>query len=139
MFQAPYHARRKMLSANLSSELRVRYGIRSIPIRKGDTVRIMRGAYAGMEGKIRSVDLKKLRVTIDGVTREKADGSTVYVPIHPSNLMVVKLDLGDKWRASRLEALSKMKEAELLKEEEAEAEAEKAAGEEEAEEAKPVG
>lgn len=133
MFQAAYHARRKMLSANLSPELRVKYGIRSLPVRKGDTVRIMRGAYAGVEGKIRSVNLKKLRVTIDGVTREKADGSTVYVPIHPSNLMVVKLDLSDKWRASRLEALSRAKEAELLKKEEEAEKEEKKQGETEEE------
>ena len=112
MYQAAYHARRKMLSAHLSPDLRVRYGLRSVPVRKGDTVRIMRGAYAGVEGKIRGVNLKKFRVTIDRVTREKADGTTIHVPIHPSNLIVVKLDLSDKWRASRLEALAKAKEAE---------------------------
>ncbi|RLI26757.1 MAG: 50S ribosomal protein L24 [Candidatus Hecatellales archaeon] len=129
MYQAAYHARRKMLSAHLSPDLRVRYGLRSIPVRKGDTVRIMRGTYAGVEGKIRSVDLKKFRVTIDGVTREKADGTTVYVPIHPSNLMVVKLDLSDKWRASRLEALAKAKEAEEAEALRREMEAEKEGGE----------
>jgi large subunit ribosomal protein L24 len=109
-----------MLSARLASDLKIKYGVRSFPVRKGDTVRILRGAYAGVEGKIRKVDLKNFRVTIDGVTREKADGTTVYVPVHPSNLMLVKLDLSDKWRSSRLEALSKIKEAELLEEEEEE-------------------
>ncbi len=97
--------------------------IRSLPLRKGDTVRILRGAYAGMEGKVRSVDLKNFRVTIDGVTREKADGTTVYVPIHPSNLMITKLDLSDKWRSSRLEALARTGEVEVVErpsEEEAE-------------------
>lgn len=118
MYQAPRHVRHKMLSAHVSTDLRIRYGIRAFPIRKGDTVRIMRGTYAGVEGKVRSVDLKSFRVTIDGVTGEKADGTTIYVPVHPSNLMLVKLDLRDKWRASRLEALSRAKEAEILKEEE---------------------
>jgi len=117
MYQASQHVRHKMLSARLASDLKIKYGVKSFPVRKGDTVRILRGAYAGVEGKIRKVDLKNFRVTIDGVTREKADGTTVYVPVHPSNLMLVKLDLGDKWRSSRLEALSKIKEAELLEEE----------------------
>jgi len=114
MYQAPQHVRRKFVSAHLSPELRQRYMIRSLPLRKGDTVRILRGAYAGMEGKVRSVDLKNFRVTIDGVTREKADGTTVYVPIHPSNLMITKLDLSDKWRSSRLEALARTGEVEVV-------------------------
>ncbi|MHC1586789.1 MAG: 60S ribosomal protein L26, partial [Candidatus Hecatellaceae archaeon] len=50
----------------------------------------------------------------DGVTREKADGTTVYVPIHPSNLMITKLDLSDKWRSSRLEALARTGEVEVM-------------------------
>ena len=123
MYQASQHVRRKFVSAHLSPELRQRYMIRSLPLRKGDTVRILRGAYAGMEGKVRSVDLKNFRVTIDGVTREKADGTTVYVPIHPSNLMITKLDLSDKWRSSRLEALARTGEVEVVErpsEEEAE-------------------
>ena len=114
MYQAPQHVRRKFVSAHLSPELRQRYMIRSLPLRKGDTVRILRGAYAGMEGKVRSVDLKNFRVTIDGVTREKADGTTVYVPIHPSNLRITKLDLSDKWRSSRLEALARTGEVEVV-------------------------
>ncbi|RLI28296.1 50S ribosomal protein L24 [Candidatus Bathyarchaeota archaeon] len=132
MYQAPQHVRRKMVSAHLSPELRARYFVRSLPLRKGDTVRIMRGAYAGIEGKVRSVDLKRFRVTVEGVTREKADGTTVFIPIHPSNLMITKLDLSDKWRASRLKALTEtVLEAERkeMAEEEAEKEVEKEVGE----------
>jgi large subunit ribosomal protein L24 len=117
LFQAPIHVRHKMLSATLSPELRSKYFIRSLPVRKGDTVRILRGAFKGVEGKIRKVDLKKFRVTIDGVAVEKADGTTVYVPIHPSNLMITKLDLSDKWRAKRLEKVVEEKLAEVEEEE----------------------
>ena len=117
LYQAPLHVRRKLLSANLSPELRSKYFVRSLPVRKGDTVRVMRGAYKGVEGKVRRVDLKKLRVYIEGVTVEKADGTTVHVPIHPSNLMITKLDLSDKWRAKRLEQIVEEKLAEVEREE----------------------
>ena len=117
LYQAPLHVRRKLLSANLSPELRSKYFIRSLPVRKGDTVRVMRGAYKGVEGKVRRVDLKKLRVYVEGVTVEKADGTTVHVPIHPSNLMITKLDLSDKWRAKRLEQIVEEKLAEVEREE----------------------
>ena len=103
LYQAPKHLRRKMLSAHLSPELREKYGTRSLPVRVGDVVRIMRGDFSGVEGKVTRVDTKKYKVYIDKVTREKVDGTTVHVPIHPSNLMIVKLDLSDKWRSQILE------------------------------------
>ena len=93
LFTAPLHKRQKLVSAHLSPELRAEYGVRSLPVRKGDTVRIMRGMMKDVEGKVTEVDLKRLRVFVDGATREKADGSTVNLPIHPSNLMIIKLDL----------------------------------------------
>ncbi|KYH36144.1 MAG: 50S ribosomal protein L24, partial [Candidatus Hecatellales archaeon B24] len=58
MYQASQHVRHKILSAHLSPDLKIKYGVKSFPVRKGDTVRILRGAYAGVEGKIRKVDLK---------------------------------------------------------------------------------
>lgn len=72
-------------------------------MRKGDSVRILRGDYVGVEGKVTKVDYKKYRVFIEGVTKEKVDGSTVQVPIHPSKVALVKLNLDDKWRKSILE------------------------------------
>lgn len=102
-YNAPAHLRRKLVSAPLSKELRERYGVRSIPVRKGDTVRIMRGDYAGVEGKVSEVDRKKIRIYVDGVTREKTSGASIKVPIHPSKVMIVGLNLDDKWRAEALE------------------------------------
>jgi len=102
LWNAPLHKRRKIMSAPLSIELRVKYGRRSFPIRVGDVVRVLRGDYAGMEGKVKSVDLKNYRITIEGITREKADGTTVFIPIHPSKVEIKKLNLDDKWRTQRL-------------------------------------
>jgi large subunit ribosomal protein L24 len=103
LYRAPPHRRAKVMSANLSPELRGKYGRRSLPVRVGDTVKIMRGDFTGIEGKISSVDRTSYRVYIDGVTREKVSGDNVKVPIHPSNLMIVGLNLEDKWRVKALE------------------------------------
>ncbi|WP_309493564.1 50S ribosomal protein L24 [Candidatus Hecatella orcuttiae] len=117
MWTAPLHKRRKLMSAHLSLSLMEKYGKRALPLRKGDTVKILRGDYKGMEGKVTKVDLKRLRVTVDGVTKEKADGTTVHVPIAPSNLLITKLNLEDKWRSQRLSLGASLKEAGLEAEE----------------------
>lgn len=67
-------------------------------MKTGDSVRIMRGDRKGFEGKITRVDRGNYRIFIEGVTREKVDGSTVQIPIHPSKVMLTNLDLDDKWR-----------------------------------------
>ncbi len=103
LYNAPLHLRRKLLTAPLSKELREKYGVKRLPVRKGDEVRIVRGAYAGMEGKVNRVDLRKVRIYIDGVTRERSDGTPVFIPIHPSKVEIIKLDLSDEERRKIIE------------------------------------
>ncbi len=123
LYNAPLHIRRKLLTAPLSKELREKYWIKRLPVRKGDEVRIVRGSYAGMEGKVNRVDLKKIRIYIDGVTRERADGTPVFVPIHPSKVEIIKLDLSDKERRKIIERKKgRIVEEETKKEEEKEEE-----------------
>lgn len=117
LYNAPYHLRAKIMSVHLSKELRESYGVRSIPIRTGDTIRIMRGDFKDYEGRVTRVDRKKYRVYVDGVTREKADGTTVPVPIHYSNVEIIKLNLDDEWRRRILERRSSVKEASAKAEE----------------------
>jgi len=114
LYNAPYHVRGKIMAAPLSEELRKEYGCRSLPIRSGDTVRILRGDYKDYEGRVTRVDRKKYRVYVDGVTREKADGTTVPVPIHHSKVEIIKLNIDDKWRKRILErkSLEKTEKAE---------------------------
>jgi len=102
VYNAPLHIRRKFLSVTLSKPLREKYGVRNIPVRKGDVVVVMRGDYKGKEGKVIEVDLKKVRVYVEGITRKKVDGSDVNVPLHPSNLKIVELDLEDEKRLKKL-------------------------------------
>ncbi len=110
LFQVADHIRYKHFAATLASELRKSYGTRSLPVRSGDTVRVLRGDHKGFEGKVASVDRKKFKIYVEGLTREKVDGSTVFVPIHPSKVMITKLNLDDKWRKKILERRKKAKE-----------------------------
>jgi len=110
LFNAPHHIRGKIMSVHLSRELRGTYGFRSLPIRAGDTVRILRGDYRDYEGRVTRVDREKYRVYIDGVSREKADGTTTPVPIHYSKVEIIKLNLEDEWRKKILERKTSSKE-----------------------------
>merc|ERR1712110_310608 len=116
-FSAPSHIRRRLMSAPLSKELRTKYGVRSMPVRKDDEVQVVRGHYKGQQvGKIVQCYRKKFRVYIERIQREKANGATVNVGIHPSKLVVVKLKMDkdrkailDRRAKGRAEALGKDK------------------------------
>lgn len=97
------HERHRLLHATLSKDLREKYGKRAVRVRKGDKVKIMRGQFAGHEGRVLEVDMKKCRITVDGATVTKADGTEVAVPIHPSNVMIVDLGEVDDVRKKILE------------------------------------
>jgi len=114
LFQAPDHIRHKHFAAHLSPELRASRGVRALPVRSGDAVRIMRGDHKGFEGKVTRIDRRKYRIYVEGLTREKVDGTTILVPIHPSNVMITNLNLEDKWRKQVLER--KRKAPEIIEE-----------------------
>ena len=97
-FNAPFHIRHKMLSANLSKELRKRHNVRSAVVRKGDEVLVTRGGFAEKKGKVLDVDLKRLKITIDGINRKKADGTKVNVYIDPSNIQIQTIGSDDAKR-----------------------------------------
>ncbi|KAA1070941.1 60S ribosomal protein L26A [Puccinia graminis f. sp. tritici] len=100
-FQAPSHERRIIMSSGLSKELRAKYNVRSMPIRKDDEVVVVRGAFKGREGKVLSVYRKKYVIHVDKVTRDKASGQTVQIGVHPSKVVISKLYL-DKDRKAIL-------------------------------------
>lgn len=108
LYNAPLHKQRKTLTAPLSDDLANQYGIARIPIRVGDVVKVMRGEFAGHEGKVIAIKLENGRIAVEGLTRKKADGSEVPVWVHASKVMITKLDLGDK---SRKEAIERKAEA----------------------------
>ncbi|KAK8037006.1 ribosomal protein L24 [Apiospora marii] len=100
----PSSVRRNIMSASLSKELREKYNVRSIPVRKDDEVTIVRGGCKGREGKVTSVYRLKYVIHVDRVTREKVSGQSVPLGIHPSNCVITKLKL-DKDREDILERI----------------------------------
>jgi len=103
IYNAPLHVRSKLMSAILSEDLRSKYGVRNLPVHKGDKVKVMRGDFKGKEGKVMEVDLKRYRIHVEGVTHKKTDGTEVYYPLHPSNVMIVDLNLDDERREKIIE------------------------------------
>ena len=95
---APLHIRQKLVSAALDKILRKVVGKRSLPVRKGDDVVIMRGEFKKTSGKVSRVDLKKLKVYIDSVKSKKGSGQEIEAPIDPSNIKIINLGSDDKRR-----------------------------------------
>ncbi|QQG39234.1 MAG: 50S ribosomal protein L24 [Candidatus Woesearchaeota archaeon] len=98
MANAPLHIKQKFVAAHLSKELKKRYKKRSLKLREGDIVLIMRGQFKKKSGKIIEVDLKRTKVYVEGIDMTKKNGSKVRYPLHPSNLLITELKLDDKMR-----------------------------------------
>ena len=112
---APLNVKRKLLSVNLSKELRKRYDRRSFLLRKGDTVRVISGKFKNSKGKIMGIT-KKLRVLADTIQKVKRDGTKVNIPIQASKLQIIELDIDDKKRIESLERKIRKEEKQTGKE-----------------------
>jgi len=93
----------KQLSCSLSKELRKKYGKRSVRISEGDTAKIVRGEFAGVDGKVTKISIPDRGVNIEGVKKEKLKGDKFDVYVHTTNIILTALDTGDKWRINKLE------------------------------------
>jgi large subunit ribosomal protein L24 len=98
-YQATAHKIHRLMSAPLSEDLASTQGRHSYPVRKGDTVKIVRGDFAGIEGKVNEVATGSQRLFVEGVQREKVAGTSTNVSVHASKVVITKLNLDDKWRA----------------------------------------
>jgi large subunit ribosomal protein L24 len=107
MFKSGMQMRDNVVGSNLAPNLREQYGKRSLRVIKGDTIKVLRGEYSGIEGKVEKVNTKKATLSIEGVQREKIRGGNVKVPIHSSNVQIVSLKLDDKYRLRITETITK--------------------------------
>ncbi len=107
ILNAPHHIKGKFLSAHLSKNLRKKYALRSIRVKKGDKVRIMRGQHKNKTGTVGSVDLKDTKVKLDSLFTIKRDGSKSFYPLHPSNVEIQELNLDDKIRKAKIESFAR--------------------------------
>ncbi len=109
IINAPLHVKRRLTRSHLSKDLRKKYQKRGFSPIKGDTVKVMRGHFKGVSGKVEIVDVKLGIVKVAGIEVSRKDGNKSLVALQPSNLMITNLNLQDKARVERLE--NKGKEA----------------------------
>ena len=103
IYRATFHTRSKQLGSQLSDDLRKKYGKKSVRVIEGDSIKIVRGEFKGVDGKISKILTKKSSVAVEGVKKEKTKGDKFDVYIHTSNLLVTGLNTEDKWRIAKLE------------------------------------
>jgi len=140
IYRAPYAIRSNHVSSALSKELKKKYGRKSVRVLADDSVKVIRGEYKGIDGKVTKVSIMKNSVAIEGIKREKLKGEKIDVYIHSSNIIVTGLNTGDHWRKSKLEGnkpKSTPKEAKPEKPEESKPEKPKEAKPEKPKESKP--
>ncbi len=99
---APLHIKRSLLAAPLAKDLARKYGTGTVSLRTGDSIRVAKGEFKGMIGKVNAVSLKKGTVSVDGAGRVRKDGTKSFSPLKPSNLLVTELNIEDKRRIASL-------------------------------------
>lgn len=107
IYQAPLHIRQKFIGAHLAPALREKYNLRTLAVREGDKVKVLRGQFKGQEGKVTRVSLMRGRVYIQGVEQIKQDGTKLPFPVTASNLLITELSLSDKKRKQKVELKTK--------------------------------
>ena len=98
--------RHKLMNVRLSKDLRKKYNVKRMPVRKGDTVYVTAGDFVGTEGKVSTANYQTQKLLIDGIAREKADKSKIMYPIHVSKVVISKFTKEkkmDPWRASMID------------------------------------
>ena len=93
----PFERRRRM-TVPLSKDLRGRFHARSVPLRKGDTVRVLSGSFVGREERVAKVDRRGYSVILDNVTLKTGEDKLKPLPIRTSHLVITRLNLSDPWR-----------------------------------------
>jgi ribosomal protein uL24 len=117
LYTADHFERRRRMTVLLSRELRERFHCRSLPVRKGDTVRVLSGSFVGREERVAKVDRRGYTVTLDNVTLKTTEDKLKALPLRPSHLVITRLNLADAWRRRTL----KVSEADVTPEERGEA------------------
>ena len=103
IYYATHKTASSQLSGSLSKELRKKYGKRSVRIVEGDTVKVVRGEFSGVDGKVTKISLSDNGVNIEGVKKDKIKGDKFDVFIHSTNIVITSINSDDKWRMNKLE------------------------------------
>ena len=109
IYRASHQTVNKQISAPLSKDLRKKYSRRSARIVTDDNIKIIRGEYKGLTGKVAKISLATSSIVLEGNKKEKSKGEKVDVFIHSSNVIITSLNTSDKWRIKILEKKPKSK------------------------------
>ena len=103
IYFATHQTASAQLSATLSKDLRKKYHKRSARVVEGDTVKVIRGEFDGVDGKVTKISLANNGINIEGVKKDKIKGDKFDVFIHTTNIVITGLNGDDKWRMNKLE------------------------------------
>lgn len=98
LYTADTFERRRRMTVPLSRELRGRFGRRALPVRKGDTVRVLAGSFVGREERVAKVNRRDYSVTLDNVTLKTAEEKLKPLALRTAHLVLTRLNLADPWR-----------------------------------------
>ena len=99
----------KQICAPMSKDLRKKYSRRSARIMAEDTVKVIRGEYKGITGKVSKISTGGNSIAIEGNKKEKLKGDKIDIYIHSTNVIITALNTDDKWRLKILEKKTKIK------------------------------
>jgi large subunit ribosomal protein L24 len=106
------HQLDKHIRSPLSENLRSEYKKRNARVIKGDTVKVLRGEYKNVEGKVEKVKTGRSTLFIEGIQREASKGGKVKVQIHSSNVIITSFNLHDKNRSNVIRKVKSAKPGE---------------------------
>ena len=93
----------KQICAPISKDLRKKYSRRSARIMVDDTIKVIRGEYKGITGKVSKISTESNSIAIEGNKKEKLKGDKIDIYIHTTNVIITALNTDDKWRLKILE------------------------------------
>ncbi|MCK5474400.1 MAG: 50S ribosomal protein L24 [Candidatus Aenigmarchaeota archaeon] len=115
---ATTNIKRRLLGCNLSKALQNIYKRRSFTLKKGDRVKVLRGANKGKTGEVTKISVKDTKIYIAGLVTKKVNGTEVQVPFHPSSLQITELDLKDVKREKTIKKKETKTEEKTIKKKE---------------------
>jgi len=106
LYNSKPHQRSRLNSTRVADFLQEEYGVKTLPLRVGDQVKITRGEFKDFEGEVLEIT-KNQRAKIKEATFERTDGTQFYPAIHVSNLVITKFYKEKKMDAYRAQMIER--------------------------------
>ena len=93
---APLHLKGKFLGAPLAKDLQKELKVKTLRIRAGDEIEVLRGDHKNETGRVERVNIKREKVYVNGIERVSPTGSKTLIALTPSNLRITKVAEDEK-------------------------------------------